>query len=91
MGLNAERTAAEWFEIAARWYLEWHQGCPHCKKQHCVFRSDLGHRIEYYCYACDFSACHDGPTGRFFATLGNEPRLPDAIFQDTAVLVRPAR
>jgi hypothetical protein len=72
---NAERTPAEWFAEALRWYVQGHQGCACCHAQHCVFRSEYGLRTEYYCTACDFSACHDGATDRYFATPGEPPGL----------------
>ena len=60
-----ERTAAEWFAEARRWYIEEHQGCPRCQTRHCVFRSQWGPRTEYHCTACDFSTAHDGHTSRY--------------------------
>lgn len=85
MMLNAERTAVEWFEEAERWYVEGHQGCACCGRQHCVFRSEWNQRVEYYCSVCDFSACHDAATGRCFAVVGEGLRRPD-VEADSAVL-----
>jgi hypothetical protein len=79
MGFTTERTPVEWFYEAARWYLEGHQGCPSCRGQHCVFRSSWGRRLEYYCSACDFSACHDGESGRYFACRGDGRALADSL------------
>jgi hypothetical protein len=79
MGLNAERTAVEWFVDAARWYVEGHQGCVSCGGQHCVFRSEWGERVEYYCSACDFSVCHDGQTGHYFAAAGDGAPTGDGL------------
>ena len=79
MGLNAERTAVEWFEDAARWYVEGHQGCVRCGGQHCVFRSEWGARVEYHCSACDFSVCFDGDTERYFAAEGDGPPERDPL------------
>jgi hypothetical protein len=76
MGCQAERTPAEWFQQAARWYVEGHQGCIWCGGQYCVFQSEWGARVEYYCSHCEFSACHDHKTGNFFASPGNEHRGP---------------
>jgi hypothetical protein len=70
MGHNAQRTPAEWFQLAANWEVEGHQGCPCCRSQHCVFRAEVGRRVEYYCTVCDFSACHDKAAGRYYATPG---------------------
>lgn len=79
MGLNAERTAVEWFVDAARWYVEGHQGCVSCGGQHCVFRSEWGARVEFYCSACDFSVCHDGETGHYFAAAGDGAPTGDGL------------
>jgi hypothetical protein len=79
MGAHAERTPAEWFYAAARCYLEQHQGCAACGGQHCVFRSRWGSRTEYYCSACDFSACHDADSGRCFASEGDGHQLAEAL------------
>jgi hypothetical protein len=65
-----ERTALEWFQEAERWYVVGHQGCPSCRGQHCVIRSDWSGLIEYYCSACDFSTCRDCARGEFFAAIG---------------------
>jgi hypothetical protein len=70
MGSNAERTAGEWFAEALRWYLERHQGCACCQRQHCVFRSEWGRRIEFHCTECDFSTSCDGLTGMASYTPG---------------------
>jgi hypothetical protein len=90
MGLNAERhaerTAVEWFADATRWYVEGHQGCACCHQQHCVFRSEWGRRIEYYCTACDFSTCHDGQSGRYFATPGEPSGAGPAVLLDSEEL-----
>jgi hypothetical protein len=75
-GENLERTPAEWFAEALRWYVQGHQGCACCHAQHCVFRSEYGVRIEFYCTACDFSVCHDRAGDRFFATRGEPSELP---------------
>jgi hypothetical protein len=79
MGFNKERTPVEWFVEAARWYVEGHQGCASCGGQHCVFQSSWGHRIEYYCSACDFSTCHDRQTGRYFASPGDGRQLAETL------------
>ncbi len=71
---RAARTPAEWFAEATRWYAQEHQGCASCRGRHCVFRSGERTRVEYYCTACDFSACHDGESGLYFADLGEGKR-----------------
>jgi hypothetical protein len=70
MDTPTDPTPREWFAEAALWYREQHQGCPHCRGQHCVFRSERFNRVEYYCSACDFSVCHDRNTGHYFAAPG---------------------
>jgi hypothetical protein len=69
---TAGRTAVEWFEEAARCFVDDHQGCPSCAGQHCVFRSDWGERVEFYCSLCDFSVCQDRRNGSYVAIAGNE-------------------
>jgi hypothetical protein len=71
MWLIEERTASQWYEEAARCYVQSHQGCPRCGGQHCVLRSEWGSRIEYHCAACDFSACQDSKTGESFMDPGD--------------------
>jgi hypothetical protein len=65
------RSPRDWFLQAAVWYVNGHQGCVCCGGAHCVFRSDSGHRIEYYCSVCDFSTCHDLKRGHYYATVGD--------------------
>jgi len=74
------RTPTEWFEEATRWYVEAHQGCPCCGNQHCVFRSEWGCRVEYYCSACDFSACEDRQTGHCYSAIGEGNNQPNGLF-----------
>ena len=69
---KTERSPAEWFEKAAQWYVEGHQACAWCGGQHCVVRSEVASRIEYYCPACDFGACLDRTTGSYFAAPGHQ-------------------
>ncbi len=73
-----ERTAAEWFALAHRAYIESHQGCARCAAQHCVFRSRWNRRIEYHCTACDFSASNDELTGQSSANLGEGDAFPQS-------------
>lgn len=73
MQRSQEQSASEWFAEASRWHVVEHQGCPHCRVRHCVFRSQWGTRVEYQCTACDFSAAQDTQTGRATFTPG-EPR-----------------
>jgi hypothetical protein len=73
------RTSDEWFAEAVRWYLEGHQGCPRCQCSHCVFRSQWGMRVEYYCTACDFSAARDAASQRCTATGGEGLPAPGVL------------
>jgi hypothetical protein len=79
MGPDAEHSPAEWFEEAARWYVEGHQACPWCRERHCLFRSEWAGRLEYHCSSCDFSACQDHRSGLHFAADGRGPRRPAGI------------
>lgn len=79
MGSHATRTPAEWFHAAAHSYVAHHQGCASCGSQHCVFQSRWGQRIEYYCSACDFSACHDKESGQYFASEGDGRQLAGTL------------
>lgn len=72
MQRNREWSAEQWYAEAKRWYVEQHQGCPHCQTRHCVFRSQWGKRIEYQCTCCDFSTAHDHETGRYLVDAGEE-------------------
>jgi hypothetical protein len=83
--LNAEPSPAHWFADAERCYRDEHQGCPCCCGRHCVFRSEWGGRVEYYCTACDFSACWDRPTGRCYAVAVADRGRPVAILDILAV------
>ncbi len=81
---DGDRTPREWFEAAERCRLQEHQGCPCCGGRHCVFRSEWGGRVEYYCTACDFSASHDPHTGRYFAAADGRER-PSAVLDQLAL------
>jgi hypothetical protein len=70
-----ERTARQWFEAAEVAYGEGHQACPSCGGSHQVYRGRRGHRLEYYCPACDFYAFRDDSSGQFYAVAGRA--LPD--------------
>jgi hypothetical protein len=75
----AEHSAQEWFAAAAQWHVEGHQGCIYCGGRHCVFRSEQHGRVEYYCSACDFSACHDERTGQYLAVAGDYQDRPSLV------------
>jgi len=79
MHRSTDRTPAEWFAEARRWFLEEHQGCPRCRARHCVFRSLWGTRVEYHCTECDFSTAQDGQTGRCCVDHGEHRPAPGAL------------
>jgi hypothetical protein len=71
MGSHLQSTPLEWFQVAVRCYIENHQGCATCGRQHCVFQYHWGPGTEYYCSGCDFSVCHDRRLGQYFVTHGD--------------------
>ena len=75
------RTPADWFHTAARCYIDNHQGCPSCGRQHCVFQSRWAQHTEYHCSAYDFFICHDRDRGQYFASEGDEFWTPDDLFR----------
>ncbi len=81
MSADSERTPWEWYQETVRAYEEGHQGCPHCGAQHCVFRSQWGARVEYYCSACDFSTSRDGATGQCVAVIGDGRQLAESLLE----------
>jgi hypothetical protein len=72
---QVQRSATEWFQAAEKSYSGDHQGCPSCRKPHCVFRSQWGTRVEYYCTSCDFSTARDGATGEALYSPGSKPEF----------------
>jgi hypothetical protein len=68
---HAAETPFEWFEEAARCYVEKHQGCPWCEGANRVYRSERGQLLEYHCGGCDFFVCHDFESGRYFMGPGH--------------------
>ena len=85
MKASPSRTPGNWFQSAARWYVEGHQGCVSCQGQHCVFRSQCTQRIEYYCSACDFSTCHVLRSGTYYAIVGDGTGLPGIVLEADAL------
>jgi hypothetical protein len=75
--IEKDRPAAEWFQAARRSYFEGHQGCPHCHQERCVIRSEWGQRCEFYCMACEFSACYDESNQAWYACLGSSSSSSD--------------
>jgi hypothetical protein len=68
----AQRSAREWFEAAARYYVEGHQACAWCGGQYRVFKAVRGHRLEYYCKDCDFYVSHDPKTDSYALEPGHD-------------------
>ncbi len=72
MSPATKRSAHEWFEEAARCYVEGHQACAWCGGQHRVFKAVRSGRLEYYCKDCDFYVSRDAATGKCCAEPGRE-------------------
>ena len=69
------RSPAEWFREAARCHVAGHQACAACGAQHCVFRSEVGGRVQYSCSACGFSVCHETHTNSYIAANHDETEV----------------
>jgi hypothetical protein len=65
-----ERTPRDWFEEAARRYLETHQGCAWCGGTHCVYHVVERHQESYYCNDCDFHTGYDIPSDEYTSFPG---------------------
>jgi hypothetical protein len=72
-------TPCDWFHEATRCYIEKHQGCPWCGGANRVYRSARRHIIEYHCGACDFFACHELSSGRFFMAPGRDSTAANTV------------
>jgi hypothetical protein len=72
--LQAERTAAQWFEEATHFYQDGHQGCAWCGGHNLVYRSERQGLVEYHCGGCDFFVAEEVATGRHFVTPGRKRR-----------------
>ena len=70
--MKSHRSAGEWFQEAARCYVDNHQGCAWCGGAHRVFRTRRENQQVYYCHRCDFQVCLDETTGNFFSIPGEE-------------------
>lgn len=71
----AERTSCDWFEEAARCYVERHQGCAWCGGSYRVYQVRKEKQTAYYCHGCDFRAEHDEQNGSYRHFPGEE-RIP---------------
>ena len=70
MRTHEDRSAAQWFDRAAHCYIEKHQGCAWCGCSYCVFRSPRHDRVEYECIVCEFFACYNHETERYYVGPG---------------------
>lgn len=73
---HSERTPQEWFEEAARCYVEHHQGCCWCGGANRVYRAERGGRLEYECGDCEFYACREHDNGLYFMAPGHGRAAP---------------
>ncbi len=72
MSRHPERSPREWFEEAARAFVEGHQACAWCGGRYQVYRRQRGGRLEFYCPGCDFYSFHDRKSNQYFAALGRD-------------------
>jgi hypothetical protein len=70
MNMRLEWTAIDWFQEAARAYVEGHQACVWCGGCHRVYRNERSGCIEYYCASCEFYAIHDRAHNRYYSAPG---------------------
>jgi hypothetical protein len=68
------RTAREWFEEAARCYIESHQGCAWCQGINQVYRSERDGLLEYHCGSCEFYTSYHRPRNSHYMSPGNDRR-----------------
>ena len=74
-----QRDCRQWFDQAARCYVEDHQGCAWCGESYCVSHSLHGERQTYYCQSCDFQASFDNGTGEYAHIVGEDPAAVEAV------------
>jgi hypothetical protein len=68
--VSLERASREWYEEAARCYMENHQGCAWCGGAHRVFKRQQDSGVEYFCNGCDFRAGFNPDTQSYFTVAG---------------------
>jgi hypothetical protein len=81
---SPDYTAEEWFQEAARCYVEGHQGCAWCRGPYRVFRRREGNHLTYSCHRCDFRACFEEQRGRYFFIPGEKRvggPVPDTMYE----------
>ncbi len=71
----AKRSSSEWFQEAARCYIEHHQGCPWCGGSHRVYYIRRERQTIYYCQGCDFRVEHNESAGTYL-TIPGENKAP---------------
>jgi len=69
---TANRTPRDWFQEAARCYVEKHQGCAWCGDSYQVFQFFHDHQVIYYCNACDFRTSYDPKTNAYASIPGEK-------------------
>jgi hypothetical protein len=74
--ISVERASSEWFEEAARCYVEGHQACAWCGGAHRVFKLRNSGRTEYYCNGCEFLVGHDPESELYFFVPGMRTGRP---------------
>lgn len=77
-------TAEDWFQEAARCYLEQHQGCAWCGGSYRVFRRTEGKHLTYSCHRCDCRVGFEEQNGRFFFIPGEKRvggPVPDTMYE----------
>ena len=70
------RTSRDWFDEAAKCYVEGHQGCAWCGGSYRVYQIQKPGLTTYYCHCCDFRAEHDKGKGDYSHVPGE--RTPPA-------------
>jgi hypothetical protein len=82
--VSSHWTAAQWFQEAARCYIEEHQACAWCGGPYRVFRRTEGDHLTYSCHRCDFRAGFEEQHGKYFFIPGEkragEP-VPDTMYE----------
>jgi hypothetical protein len=80
--VSSERSGRDWYEDAARCYVERHQGCAWCGGSYRVFLQKRDRRVEYYCSGCDFRTGHDETSNQYYSIPGEDITgdVPDTMF-----------
>jgi hypothetical protein len=73
-----KRSARDWFEEAARYYIEAHQGCAWCQATNQVYRSERDDLMEFRCGACEFYVSYHRRLDRHYMAPGDRRRVEAA-------------